>query len=422
MRKGLSSIRNAYADAFSGLSREIWLLSLVMIINRSGAMVLPFMTLYLTTSLGYSLTEAGTVMAAYGVGSILGAYIGGQLADKFGHYYIQLYSLLLGAGFLIALLFLESLLPIIATVFCFSTVADTMRPANSVATAAYSTPENRTRSFSLMRFAVNIGFSVGPAMGGMVAALIGFRWIFLIDAITCLTAAYIVKKYLSDRKRPATPESVQTSDVAQTSSPASQLPAKSKSAYRDTQYLIFILLVALYAIAFFQLFTSVPVFWEKEWGFSEAEIGLLLALNGVIVVLFEMPFMKYMEHFQRYMVMITFGSLLMFLSFLLLLSGWGGAFAAIGFIVFMSISEMFAMPFMTNYAISVPGEDRRGQYMALYAMAYGVAHIIAPAGSLSLADKYGFSVLYLVMAILSVLIAAAFFQMRARKVSHMAMP
>jgi predicted MFS family arabinose efflux permease len=112
-------IMGIYQEAFSGLSKEIWLLSLVMIINRSGAMVLPFMTLYLTTSLHYSLTEAGTVMGAYGVGSILGAYIGGQLADRYGHYHIQLYSLLLGAMFLVLLLFLESLVTLICCGFFF---------------------------------------------------------------------------------------------------------------------------------------------------------------------------------------------------------------------------------------------------------------------------------------------------------------
>lgn len=422
MRKMLGRISTIYVDAFSGLSREIWLLSLVMIINRSGAMVLPFMTLYLTSSLGYSLTEAGSVMAAYGIGSILGAYLGGQLADRYGHYYIQLYSLILGSCFLFLLLFLDSLLPITLAVFCFSTVADTMRPANSVATAAYSTPENRTRSFSLMRFAVNIGFSVGPAMGGLVAAFIGFRWIFLIDAITCLIAAFIVKKYLSDYKGRAAGNQDAHKDKMEIAADKLNIPSRSKSAYRDVEYLFFIMLVAMYAIAFFQLFSSVPVFWEKEWGYSESKIGLLLALNGLIVVLFEMPFMKYMEHFHKYMVMITAGSLFMFVSFLLLISGWGGLVAAAGFIILMSISEMLAMPFMTNYAISVPGEDRRGQYMALYAMAYGVAHILAPMGSLSLADTFGFKILYGSMAVLSFLIALAFFSLRKRKVSHLSMP
>ena len=102
-----SRIISIYVDSFAGLNRSVWLLSFIMFINRAGAMVLPFMSLYLTKSLNFSLTEAGYVMAAYGVGSILGAYLGGQLTDRFGFYHVQLYSLIGGSILLFALIFLD---------------------------------------------------------------------------------------------------------------------------------------------------------------------------------------------------------------------------------------------------------------------------------------------------------------------------
>jgi predicted MFS family arabinose efflux permease len=395
------SIVNMYADSFSGLSRSVWLLSLIMLINRAGAMVLPFMTLYLTTDLGFTLTAAGWVMGAYGLGSILGAYAGGYLTDKFGYYHIQLYSLIISAFILLLLVFLKEYLAILLAVFCFALIADTLRPANSVAIAAYATPENRTRSFSLMRFAINLGFSIGPAMGGIVAGTLGFRWIFLIDAITCLLAALILYRYLPFDKA-SVPEKKSMSQPV------------GISAYKNKTYLWFICLVSLYAIAFFQLFTSVPVYWEKEWGFSETKIGLLLAINGLIIVLLEMPFIRSMEHIQRYMVMVSIGSALLIVGFLALIAGWVSVFSALVFVILMSFSEMFAMPFMTNYAVSVPTEDRRGQYMALYSMAYGVAHIVAPMGSLYVADHYSFFLLYLGLAGLGLVVAIAFFSLRLR--------
>jgi len=399
----LKRIIKIYADSFSGLPRSVWLLSLIMLINRAGAMVLPFMTLYLTTDLGFTLTSAGWVMGAYGLGSILGAYAGGYLTDRFGYYHIQLYSLIISAFILLLLVVLKEYLAILSAVFCFALIADTLRPANSVAIAAYSTPENRTRSFSLMRFAINLGFSIGPAMGGIVAGMLGFKWIFLIDAMTCLLAAFILYLYLPFDKR----------SIPQNKSVSRPL---GMSAYKNKTYLWFIFLVSLYAVAFFQLFTSVPVYWEKEWGFSETQIGLLLAGNGLIIVLIEMPFIRSMEHIQRYMVMISIGSALLIFSFISLISGWNSLIPAIIFIVLMSFSEMFAMPFMTNYAVSVPTEDRRGQYMALYAMAYGVAHIVAPMGSMYVADNYGFFILYFGLSILGLIVAFAFFHLRSGRV------
>src|SRR4029079_1750746 len=90
-----------YRNAYGGLSREVWWLALVIFINRAGTMVIPFLSVYLT-SRGYTLVQVGFVMAAFGLGSIAGAYIGGRLTDRFGHFYVQVFSLLLnGALFIV---------------------------------------------------------------------------------------------------------------------------------------------------------------------------------------------------------------------------------------------------------------------------------------------------------------------------------
>ena len=396
-----SKALNIYKESFSGLSHSVWLLCLIMFINRAGAMVLPFMTLYLTDDLHFTKTSAGWVMGAYGAGSILGAYIGGQLTDRFGYYYIQFYSLVLGSLLLFLLVFLEGFYVITATVFMFAAISDTLRPANSVAIAAYATEENRTRSFSLMRFAINLGFSIGPVVGGLVAQWIGYRWVFVIDGVTCLIAAFILSQYLpyKSSNRPIK-QDIKVQD--------------SNSAYKDSEYLTFIILVAIWATAFFQLFASVPLYWQTEWGFSKSTIGMLLGLNGLIIVLFEMPFIKSLEHVRKYMTMISIGSFFMIFAFLTLLTGWHNIFPALLFIVLMSFAEMFAMPFMTNYAVSKPSENRRGQYMALYSMAYGIAHILAPVGSLPIADKFGFQYTYILMIIMSLGLTISFFSLSKR--------
>ena len=93
-----------YRNAFTGLSKETWLLSVVMLINRSGTMVVPFLTLYLTSpAMGYSISEAGFVFGLFGFGAFTGAYFGGRLTDKIGFYPIQLATLIIGGLLFFAL-------------------------------------------------------------------------------------------------------------------------------------------------------------------------------------------------------------------------------------------------------------------------------------------------------------------------------
>jgi predicted MFS family arabinose efflux permease len=361
----------------------------IMFINRSGAMVLAFISLYLTTTLDFSLSQAGWVMGAYGVGSIIGSFLGGQWTDRYGYYHIQFFSLIVSGILLVILIFFTQFIPILITIFLIALTGDTLRPANSVAIAHFSKEETRTRSYSLMRFAINLGFSIGPALGGLIASIFGYKWIFLIDAATCFAAALLLYRYLPYQKPSMKPDlTIET--------------IRSQSAYKDYYYLFFIALVTMYGILFFQLLSSVPLFWEREWKYSERTIGFLLGLNGLIIVLVEMPIVKSLEGKVRPLVMIALGTFCLALGFLLLNLGWISLWAAILFIFFFSISEIFAMPYMLNYAIAKPEVDRRGQYMALYAMAYGIAHVMAPVFSLNIADRYSFSVLYWILMMTSI--------------------
>lgn len=103
LRAMLQRTLHLYRRAYKGLSPSVWLLAGVMLINRCGTMVLPFMTLYLTQHLHYSVQDAGIVMAIYGLGAFVGTFLGGRLTDRFGFYYVQLFSLLFGGMALLGL-------------------------------------------------------------------------------------------------------------------------------------------------------------------------------------------------------------------------------------------------------------------------------------------------------------------------------
>jgi len=132
----LATTANTYRNAYSGLSKQTWLLSLIMLINRSGTMVVPFMTLYLTSpEMGYSIGEAGVVFGLFGAGAFCGAWLGGRLTDKIGFYPVQLFALIAG-GILFMLLGQMKTYPLICTfTFLLSFVNESFRPANSTAIA-----------------------------------------------------------------------------------------------------------------------------------------------------------------------------------------------------------------------------------------------------------------------------------------------
>ena len=154
----MSRIIQLYKNAFSGLSLPAWMLGLVMLINRSGTMVLPFLGIYLTSSLGFTLEQTGVILSCFGVGSMAGSFLGGWFTDKFGHFYVQFLSLVLGGIMFTFLSYINSYYQLAIGILLLSTVAESFRSANASSVSFYAKPENVSRAFSLNRMAINLGF------------------------------------------------------------------------------------------------------------------------------------------------------------------------------------------------------------------------------------------------------------------------
>lgn len=401
-----------YRSSFSGLSREIWYLALVILINRAGTMVLPFLTLYLTKARDFTLTEAGLVMSSFGAGSLLGVYIGGWLTDRIGYYRVQQITLG-GSGLLFfALPWVEGFGPMCAMFFALSVVADAYRPANQVAVAHFSRPENRARSFGLNRLAVNLGFSLGPVLGGLLIATLGYRWLFVIDGLTSISAAVIFSLLLPAVHQLAGSRST---DGAAGAAP----PVRGPSAYRNGQYLLFVVAVMLSAIGFMQVFSTMPVFLEGELGYSEGQVGMLIAFNGLLIVLCEMPLVHAAERRFRILRSITVGMALYGLAYLLLPLAGIGVVVPLAFLFLLTFGEMLSMPFSSTFAADLSTDDRRGQFMALLGVGYALAFIIAPSLGLWWAERFGYSSLWFLSAGLcgAASLLVAFLDQRARRLS-----
>jgi predicted MFS family arabinose efflux permease len=379
-----------YVNTYRGMSREVWILSLVMFINRSGTMVLPFLTVYLTQELSFTLTQAGYVMGSFGVGSVAGSWIGGKLTDKIGYYPVQFWTLFLsGTGFF-GLIFLDSLTEFCIYIFALALIADAFRPAGLAAIAAYSKTENRTRSFALVRLAINLGWAVGPAVGGILAVTVGYNWLFIVDGMTCITAALVYRSLLRPKEK-------------ETKKEAEEAPGQMiASAFRDYRYLFFLGCITLSTVGFMQLFSTIPVFFKGEYGMSEDLIGLALAANAVIIVLMEMPLVHTLEKRYRPLPLMALGVFLIGFS-LLAFNLMGPTAAVVVFILAITFGEMFNMPFSNTYAVEQSTESNRGQYMALLTIAYSLAHVIAPVIGLQVAEKLGYKTLWYLLFLFSLL-------------------
>lgn len=341
----MKTLFSNYINTFKGLSSEVWWLALITLINRAGTMVIPFLSLYLTKSLNFTFAEVGWVMSAFGLGSVVGSWLGGKLTDKIGYYKVMVRSLLSTGILFIGLQFLNTFASFCIGIFIIMLVADMFRPAMFVALSAYSKPENKTRSVTLIRLAINLGFSAGPAVGGLIITTMSYNGLFWVDGITCMLATLLLIKVLNPKK-------AKTLDNVINQNP--------QSAYKDKAFWIFLASMTLFGIIFLQYFSTMPLYYKDVHKLSELEIGLLLGLNGFFIFILEMPLIKWLEH-TRYTKpgLMIFGAALTLVSFLVLdLTSWVGVLV-IGMLL-MTIGEMIAFPFQMHLPCNALKKEIKG--------------------------------------------------------------
>ena len=396
----ISRTLSLYRNAYSGLSPSIWWLSFIMLVNRSGTMVLPFMTIYLTTAKGYSIGKAGVVMALFGLGAVTGAFLGGKLTDRIGYHKVQLITLL-GGGVLFMVLGQMQSYPLICLfTFLLSMVNDAFRPANSTAIVAYSKDNTRTRSYALHRLAINLGWAVGSAIGGVLAAK-SYTLLFWVDGATNIAAAILLVYLLHPKKQ----EKKERKEVV-----ADPL----HSPYRDKIYLWFIVLTILFASCFFQLFTNLNAYYKIECHFNERFIGLIGALNGIMIAIIEMVLVFKLEGRRSNLFYITRGTLLVGAAYFMLNIFQITHTMALLMMLVMTMGEILVLPFMNTFWTSRSADHNRGQYAGLYTIAWSIAQTGGPFLASQLAEHAGFDTLWWTLGGMSVVTAAGFLWLKKK--------
>lgn len=377
-----------YLETFKGLSRTIWYLTLVTLINRAGTMVIPFLSIYMQEDLNFTKTQIGWILAVFGMGSLVGSYVGGKLSDKFGFYPVMLVSMIgTGIGF-IFLQFLNTFESLCIGIFILLIIADSFRPASFAAIVSYSKPENKTRSITLIRLAINLGFMTGPALAGVIIVAQGYSLLFWIDGITCLAASLLIIALLKPKPNLEEPKEDESNSIL------------ALSALKDKIYIQFLFIVFLIGFVFMQLFSTIPLYFKEGLGYNEALIGRLMLLNGIIIVLFEMPLVSYFENKRTAkLIVIQIAIFLMAMSYLVL-PIHAALVIVIVSTVFITLGEMLAFPFANALAMDRAPKNKTGEYLALFTMAFSISHIVGPPVGMQVADKFGYnSVWFLIGAV-----------------------
>ena len=378
-----NALRN-YINNFKGFSREVWILTLITFINRAGTMVLPFLSKYLKEDLNFTYSQVGWIMVCFGLGSMLGSWLGGKLSDKIGFYKIMVFSLFTSGLLFFGLQYITSFYPLCFAIFGIMVVADMFRPAMFVSLGTYARPENRARAFTLVRLAINLGFAAGPALGGLIIMGMGYGGLFWVDGLSCIISISIFALLVKEKK-------------AIVHATESSVNAVVESVFKDKIFWIFLFISFVSALLFFQVFTTLPIYHSEKYGLTEFQTGLLMTMNGLLIFFLEMPIVSiYEKKNTNKLKLILSGCLMMTFSFfVLLLDTFAGILVISMFI--MTFGEMFIFPFSNSFALSRAPKGHEGRYMALFTMSFSLAHVGSSKLGMELIAYFGYKTNWIFM-------------------------
>lgn len=348
------------------LPRPFYLLMAGSFINRFGHFVIPFLAIYLS-QLGFTPAVTGYALASYGAGGFFASILGGYLADRIGRKPTLLISCFGAAGAMIVLAFAHTVPSFIVGAFLSGLMTNLYYPASSSLTADLIGKELRVRAFAVQRLVLNLATACGMMTAGLVAAT-SFFWLFVADAGTTLILGLIV---LFGLKR-----GIGKKAEATNAGWSAALPIIGK----DRAFLRAVGASFLVAVVFWQTGSSLGLQVTGESGLDEKAYGFLLGLNGLIIVLFELPLTNLTRGRDPQRVMALGYALLG--GGLSLLAFGSGVFMLILSMVVLTIGEMISSPVASSYVANLAPDEMRGRYMGVNGLSWNVAAGVGPMAGL----------------------------------------
>ena len=394
----MKTTQASLVENLRAMPRGAWILFFGTFLNKFGTFVLPFLAIYVTR-LGYSTAQAGIPIAAYCVGTLLASLLGGHLADRLGRRKTIVLSMFSAAGAMLWLSQARSLPGIVVLSGLAGLTGELYRPASSALLADLVPAGQRVTAFAAYRVALNAGFAFGPATAGLLAQT-SFAWLFVGNAITSILFGLVAWFGL--------PAGLRLERAA------SSLLENIRVLRNNREFVQVLVACLAVGLVFVQVFSSMSLAITSS-GFSTTVYGLVISLNGALVVLFELPIASITGRYAARRVM-AIGFLLIGVGFASNLLPRTIPLLVLTTVVF-TLGEMISMPVSGAYVADLAPEHQRGLYMGLYGLTWSLAFVCGPGVGLWLFSAHPV-LLWGLCGVLGI-VAAAVISMRGDRISEM---
>lgn len=370
----VASLRRATRETVSGLPRAFWWLWTSTLVNRLGAFVATFMALYLTLDRGYSASYAGLVASLHGLGGVVSSLGGGVMADRLGRRPTLLVAQSSTAASVALLGFVRDPVAIAAVAFVVGMASNASRPAVQAMMADIVRPEDRVRAFSLNYWAINLGFAVSSMAAGFIAEF-SYRAGFLIEAgMTGLCAVVVFLKLPESRPERTAAQKAAAEEVG------------LGTVLRDGRYMGVVGLSFLVSLVFQQGSVGLPVAMGKA-GFTPADYGVAIAVNGILIVALQLPVTRFIATRDPRRLLVASSILAGYGFGLTAFAGSIGVFALT--VCVWTLGEMINAPTQTGLVVRLSPVHGRGRYQGVYTLSWSLAALVAPPMSGLVIDRFG---------------------------------
>ena len=394
----MESIRSRFAQLTAGLPPTYWFLWLGVLVNRLGSFVIPFLTLYLTSQRGISVSQAALTVSLFGAGSFAAQLTGGELADRLGRRPVLLMSLFVTPVVMIALGFARTIFLIALCTLILGFFTDLFRPALGAAVADLVQPSARTRAFGYQNWAVNLGFALATILAGFMARY-NYLLLFFGDALTTFVFGLIVLARIPET-RP-----VQAAHVAHVT-----FRERARQVSRESILLLFSILALFVGMIYMQGYVTLPVDMEAK-GLTSVDFGLAIAVNGILIVLLSIQVSNAAGNWHRFGAMAV--------AMILLGAGFGLNIFAYHLPFYMlsvavwTLGEIIASSVAPALIADLSPIELRGLFQGIFGSAWGLAFFVGPLAGGWVYENFGGSTLWMGCLILGIALAACYLAMSA---------